>query len=88
LAAYAKRPPDVLVSDLSMPDEDGYSLLRRIRQLGNGNAVPAIALTGYTRPKDKARVLAAGFAAHVSKPAEPEALVSILGKVLSGRAPQ
>jgi PAS domain S-box-containing protein len=85
-SAYSERAPDIVVSDLSMPEEDGYSLLRRIRQLDERDAVPAIALTGFTRPEDKARVLAAGFAAHVPKPVELEVLLTVLTQALAGRS--
>jgi PAS domain S-box-containing protein len=86
-SAYSERAPDIVVSDLSMPEEDGYSLLRRIRQLDERDAVPAIALTGFTRPEDKARVLAAGFAAHVPKPVELEVLLTVLTQALAGHSP-
>ena len=83
-AAFRERAPDVVVSDLSMPDEDGYSLLRRIRSSAT-QSPPAIALTGFTRAEDRARVLAAGFAAHVAKPIDPDWLVRVLADVLSER---
>jgi CheY-like chemotaxis protein len=84
-AANCERAPDNVVSDLGMPGEDGYSLMKRIRKRGGGAAVPAIALTGFTRPVDKARVHAAGFAAHVAKPVDPELLVAVLSKLLADR---
>ncbi|MEP6917448.1 MAG: sigma-70 family RNA polymerase sigma factor [Acidobacteriota bacterium] len=66
--------PDALLTDLGMPREDGYALLRRVRQLGAAaRALPAGAFTA--RPDDRARVLAAGFAVHVRKPIDPGALV-------------
>jgi signal transduction histidine kinase len=83
-AAFRERAPDVVVSDLSMPDEDGYSLLRRIRSAA-AESPPAIALTGFTRAEDRARVLSAGFAAHVAKPIDPDWLVRVLADVLSER---
>ena len=70
--------PDVLVSDIGLPDEDGHSLLRKIRGLGND--APAVALTAYTRAQDRARALAAGFAAHLAKPVEPQDLVAVVGR--------
>lgn len=62
--------PHVLVSDIGMPEEDGYSFLRRIRALGpsEGGLTPAIALTAYSRAGDKARALEAGYALHITKP--------------------
>jgi CheY-like chemotaxis protein/anti-sigma regulatory factor (Ser/Thr protein kinase) len=80
-SSFTDRPPDVVVSDLSMPTEDGYALIQRIR--GDGRSVPAIALTGFTRPEDRTRVLAAGFAAHVAKPIDPDELVKVLVRVLA-----
>ena len=60
-----------------MPDEDGYSLIKKLRKLKSKNAklVPAVALTAYATAEDKARALKAGFKIHVAKPIEPEALV-------------
>jgi PAS domain S-box-containing protein len=78
LAAMDRAPPNVLVSDIGMPLEDGYSLLRKLRsrppQAGGG--VPAIALTAFTRGEDIARSSEAGFARHLAKPVEPEELVA------------
>lgn len=77
--------PDVLVSDIGMPDEDGYSLMRRIQELNlNGIALPALALTAYASLEDRARALAAGFQMHTSKPIEPVELVAIVAS-LAGR---
>jgi len=81
--AFRGSEPDVVVSDLSMPDEDGYSLLRRIKDAAPTRAVPAIALTGFTRPEDKARVLNAGFAAYVAKPIDPDELARVVATVVS-----
>jgi CheY-like chemotaxis protein len=72
---------DVLVSDLAMPDEDGYDLIRQVRKRvreGGGN-MPAIALSAYTRSEDRERALAAGFQLHLAKPIAPAELVSALG---------
>jgi signal transduction histidine kinase len=69
--------PDILVTDLAMPERDGFSLLRDLRRLPpdrRGN-IPAIALTAYARPEDRAKTFAAGFHAHLSKPVDPDALV-------------
>jgi hypothetical protein len=66
---------DVLVCDIGLPDDDGYGLLRRLRSQPEGAHIPAIALTAYTRPEDRARALAAGFTAHLSKPLNPESLL-------------
>jgi CheY-like chemotaxis protein len=80
--------PDVLVSDIGMPEVDGYELLKRIRALGpaGGGRLPAIALTAFARSEDRTRALRAGFLVHVSKPVEPSELVATVASV-SGRAP-
>ena len=75
-AAIEQWQPHILVSDLAMPNEDGYSLIRRLRD--SGNALPALAITAYARPEDEAAVLQAGFQKHVAKPFDPQELVRIL----------
>ena len=80
MAAFARRPPDVLVADVEMPGEDGYALIRRVRALdpAKGGAVPAVAVTAYGRVEDRVRLLAAGYNMHVPKPVEPAELVAVL----------
>jgi len=70
-------PADVLVSDIEMPGEDGYELLRRIRakERGGRTRLPALALTAYGRPEDRRRTLAAGYNLHLAKPIDPSELV-------------
>jgi CheY-like chemotaxis protein len=70
--------PDALVSDIALSDDDGYALIREIRQheAKHGGFIPAIALTGFARLEDQALSLAAGFQAHVLKPVEPSDLVT------------
>jgi CheY-like chemotaxis protein len=65
--------PDVLISDIGMPEEDGYALLRRIRALPieQGRNLPAIALTAYSRLEDRMQALEAGFQMYLAKPVEP-----------------
>lgn len=75
---FQRFAPDVLLSDIGMPEEDGYSLLQRIRQLPGGESVPAIALTAFAKPEDRDRTLRAGFQKHLPKPVEPDALVSAI----------
>ena len=69
--------PDVLVSDIGMPGEDGYALIRRVRTMdpAAGGRVPAVALTAYARAADRIQAMAAGFQMHLSKPVEPAELV-------------
>ncbi len=78
-------PADVLVCDVGLPDEDGYGLLRRLRLTPAGESLPAIALTAYTRPEDRAKALAAGFRAHLSKPLDPEKLLQEISAAVKGR---
>lgn len=89
LSLFVRFRPHVVVSDVGMPDEDGYSLMERVRALeaGTGEAVPAIALTAYTRSQDQARALAAGFTAHLGKPVEPDVLLATIIRVQKPRAP-
>jgi CheY-like chemotaxis protein len=76
---------DVLLSDIGMPDHDGYELLRRVRSLpaSQGGAIPAVALTAFARSEDRRRALMAGFQLHVSKPVEPAELLAVVAN-LSG----
>jgi CheY-like chemotaxis protein len=80
--------PHVLISDIEMPGEDGYALVRRVRQLprDRGGEVPAIALTAYARPEDRVRTLAAGFDLHLAKPVEPAVLAAAVARVAHSRA--
>ena len=76
--------PHLLISDIGMPDEDGHALLRRIRSLGPhaGGDIPAIALTAFAGPEDRARALASGFAAHIAKPVDLRRLLDEVVEVL------
>jgi CheY-like chemotaxis protein len=76
--------PDVLVSDIGMPEEDGYALIKKIRALPpeNGADVPAIALTAFASAQDKRTALAAGFQRHIAKPVEPVALAKNVALIL------
>ena len=78
---------DVLVSDIVMPEEDGYALIRRVRARGTdrGGAIPALALTAYGRIEDRAAAIAAGFQQHAVKPIEPAELAAVVA-TLAGRA--
>jgi signal transduction histidine kinase/CheY-like chemotaxis protein len=77
--AYERLRPDILLTDIAMPDEDGYALLRRIRALPDDvGRAPAVALTAYARTEDRTRALRAGFKAHVPKPVDARELVAVL----------
>jgi CheY-like chemotaxis protein len=78
--------PDVLVSDIGMPGEDGYALIARVRALPGeqGGDTPAVALTAYARAEDRMRAMVAGFQHHVVKPVEPAELVTLVA-MLAGR---
>lgn len=82
--------PDVLVSDLAMPGEDGYSLIGRIRALegGIGSEIPAVALTSYVRVEDRARALSAGFNMFVPKPVQPDELITAIANLAEVEAAQ
>ena len=88
IAAFAARRPDVIVSDIEMPEEDGYSFIRRIRALApdQGRDVPAAALTAYASPTDRMRVLGAGFNIHVAKPVQPAELAIVVASLVGRRA--
>jgi PAS domain S-box-containing protein len=83
LALVEANRPDVLITDIGMPDADGFELLRRVRALGaqRGGRVPAIALTAFARSEDRTRALRAGFLVHVSKPVDPSELVATVASV-------
>ena len=87
LTIVETQRPHVLVSDIGMPDVDGFELLRRVRSLGQtgGGKLPAIALTAFARSEDRTRALRAGFLAHVAKPVEPSELVATVASV-AGRS--
>jgi CheY-like chemotaxis protein len=76
--------PDVLISDIGMPWEDGYGLIERVRKRPPeaGGRIPAVALTAFARLEDRMRALAAGFQMHVAKPVEPAELVMVVHSLL------
>lgn len=79
--------PDVLVSDIGMPVEDGYALIRRIRALAPapGGHIPTAALTAYAREEDRIAALKAGFQMHVTKPIEPMQLITVVASLAGGK---
>jgi signal transduction histidine kinase/CheY-like chemotaxis protein len=84
LTVLERERPHVLISDIGMPDVDGYELLRRVRALGHarGGKTPAIALTAFARSEDRTRALRAGFLVHLSKPVEPSELVATVASIV------
>jgi signal transduction histidine kinase len=83
LRLFAESPPDVLLSDIGMPDLSGYALMRRVRGLSgdSGGRTPAIAFTAYARAEDGERAFAAGFQAHVTKPVDPDRLTALVANL-------
>jgi CheY-like chemotaxis protein len=79
--------PDVLVSDIGMPDEDGYTLIKKVRELDAKQPgwIPALALTAYASVEDRMRALSAGFQMHMTKPLDPAELVTVVAS-LCGRS--
>ena len=80
LVIFEAWQPDVLVSDIAMPGEDGYSLIRkiRLRTPKRGGTIPAVALTAYAKIEDRVTILSAGFQMYLSKPADPNELVAVV----------
>jgi two-component system CheB/CheR fusion protein len=73
---------DMIISDIGMPEIDGYELLARLRQIPQLRDVPAVALTGYASHADAERALAAGFDAHIAKPVDPTELATRIEELL------
>ena len=88
MKAFRTWKPDLLVSDIGMPVEDGYSLIKKVRKLKTKRAreMPAIALTAYATKEDQERTLASGFQMHVAKPIDPEELITSIAKVMGSSA--
>jgi PAS domain S-box-containing protein len=87
--ALRDAPPDLLISDLGMPEVDGFELLAWVRQLGReqGGQVTAVALTAFARSEDRLRALEAGFSAHISKPVEPSELIATVAGLVGPAGP-
>jgi PAS domain S-box-containing protein len=84
LEAIEKEKPDILISDIGMPVEDGYELIRRVRALPaeSGGKIPAIALTAYARTEDRLQALRAGYQMHLPKPVEMAELVAVAASLI------
>lgn len=89
IALFTEAPPQLLISDLGMPEVDGFELLDWVRRLprAQGSQVPAIALTAFARSEDRLRALESGFSAHISKPVEPSELIATVASVVGPAAP-
>ncbi len=87
LDALLEKPFDVLISDIEMPDTDGYQLIRELRRRSpqQGGSVPAAALTAYARTEDRMRALRAGFQLHLAKPVQPSELVTVVASLAARR---
>ena len=82
IRAIALKRPDVLVSDIAMPDEDGYGLIEKVRRLENGERenIPAVAITAYAKDEDRERALSSGFQIYLAKPVELTELISVVAR--------
>jgi CheY-like chemotaxis protein len=85
ITAFQTQTPDVLISDIGMPDEDGYELIRKIREIERtrGTHIQAVALTAFARSEDRTRAMLAGYQAHIAKPVEPAELIATVASVAS-----
>jgi CheY-like chemotaxis protein len=88
LALLSAQSFHALVSDIGMPGEDGHTLIRKVRASSMGNAdIPAVALTAYARPEDRANAIRAGFQMHAAKPVDPAELLAMVAGLVRSRAP-
>ena len=89
LDALDKERFHLLISDIAMPDEDGYTLLKKVRALPpeRGGRIPAVALTAHSMVQDRLQSLRAGFQSHVPKPVVPEELVEVVASIIHLRRP-
>jgi len=80
LAAIRREKPDLVISDIGMPEEDGYFFIRKLREMPReeGGRIPAVALTAYARAEDRRKALLSGFQNHATKPIEPQELVMVV----------
>jgi CheY-like chemotaxis protein len=87
LRLVTEERPDVILSDIGMPGEDGYDFIRSVRSLpaAQGGRTPAAALTGFARAEDRTRALLAGFQTHVAKPMEPTELTAVVSGLAVAR---
>ena len=83
LELFEECKPDILVSDIGMPDQDGYVLIKKIRELekGAGKRLPAVALTAFARTEDRLKALSAGYTIHIPKPVDPSELLIVIANL-------
>jgi PAS domain S-box-containing protein len=84
LAVFVQHRPDIIICDIGLPAEDGYSFIRQIRSrsASAGGRIPAVALTAFARAEDRTRALLAGFQSHLAKPAEPIELLAVVAALV------
>jgi CheY-like chemotaxis protein/nitrogen-specific signal transduction histidine kinase len=89
LEVLEREHPDVLISDIGMPEEDGYDLIRSVRKLdsAHGGRTPAAALSAFARPEDRTRALRAGYQTHLAKPVEPVELTAVVASLAMRQQP-
>jgi CheY-like chemotaxis protein len=82
IQAIRRRRPDVLVSDIAMPGEDGYGLIEKVRSLESNETetIPAVAITAYAKEEDRERALSSGFQIYLAKPVELTELISVVAR--------
>lgn len=80
IQAIQQRRPDVLVSDIAMPGEDGYGLIEKVRSLESAENIPAVAITAYAKDEDRERALSSGFQIYLAKPVEVTELISVVAR--------
>jgi CheY-like chemotaxis protein len=88
LDALDAERPDILVSDIGLPDHDGIELIKMVRTRASAKAMPAIALTAYASRQDAAKAIAAGFDAHVAKPVQPGTLGTTVARLIASGRPK
>jgi len=84
LALLGSFKPDVLISDIGMPEQDGYEFIREIRGRSpeDGGTVPAVAMTAFARPEDRTQAMMSGFQLHLAKPVEPADLIAVVANLM------
>jgi CheY-like chemotaxis protein len=83
--SIAEQLPDILISDIAMPEQDGYELIRQIRSSPRTATLPAVAVTAYARAEDRMHAIVAGFDSHLPKPIDPATLVATVAQHLGAR---